>query len=123
MIKINLQAHLPPGVSIVVPMTVNGLETGLLVDTGAVVTILSTDLFYSILEENRPSLRELADNVHLEVADAGQLKVVGVATVTMNMGSQKFDWDVYVAPIKDAVLLGMDFLYGILNMNINLMKW
>ena len=99
------------GVSMTVPVNINGLNTNMLLDTGAVVTILSTDTFDKIPRESKPTLKPLTEPVYLEVADAGQLKVEGMAMVAMEIGSQEYACEVYVAPIKDTGLLGMDFLY------------
>ena len=98
------------GLSAKVSVNINERNTELLVDTGAAVTIISTDVFRSIPEENRPKL-EQCKNVKLEAADGNQISVNGRASVNICIGNQCFQWTVYVAPITDDGLLGYDFLY------------
>jgi hypothetical protein len=79
------------------------------VDTGAAVTIMSTHLFNRIPSNLRPCLR--CTKVTLEAADGKCIAVDGIAEMKLEIGSQTFVWEVYVAPIQDEGLLGFDFLY------------
>ena len=88
-IKVNRHAN-QMGVSMTVPVNMNGLNTDMLLDTGAVVTILSKDTFDKIPKDSKPILKPLTEPVYLEVADAGQLRVEGMAVMTMEIGSQEY---------------------------------
>ena len=110
-IPMKLQKEGINGVSALLPVTINGTETKLLVDTGAAVTIISSELFNRIPDNVKPQLTECT-SVKLEAADGNCIAVAGTATVDITIGTANFAWKVYVAPIKDDGLLGYDFLYN-----------
>ena len=100
------------GISVYMPMTVNGVPAKLLIDTGAEVTLLSTKLYNSIRDTIRPHLRKLTSPVKIELADCGLVAVDGVVQIFMDVNATEFKWDAYVALIGGDGLLGMDFLYA-----------
>jgi hypothetical protein len=53
------------GLSAMVSVKLDGLKTVLLLDTGAAVTVISSDIFFKIPQESRPDL-QCCDNVKLE---------------------------------------------------------
>lgn len=66
------------------------------------VTVVSTQLIDS-----------LSDKVELRAPSLGvpvQLDVLGIATLTMTFGNGEYQWDAYVAPIREFGLLGYHFL-------------
>ena len=95
------------GPTLLATLKVNGKPVQATVDTGATVTILSQDFFkqLGITEDgNRFTVR-------LSNAEDGQdMDGTGGVVVKMEMGSCKIEWNVYVAPIRDDVLLVLDFL-------------
>lgn len=95
-----------------VPAIVNGVETELLVDSGAMVTIVSPELLARFPGECGSQMRKTERPVKLETAsECEQLDVKGVVTLMICIGNQFFEWDAYVAPISEHCLLGYDFLY------------
>ena len=82
------------------------------IDTGAVVCVVSSQFFRTIPESRRPLLRTPREPVKLGVANDGLLAVEGVATMKFTAGGRKFEWDMYIAPIVEDGLIGMDFLFA-----------
>ena len=94
-------------VTIKVPIEINGLRRNAVIDTGAEVTVLKTELFYSIPENKRPKLQKPSRN--LVVAEQGRkMDTSGIASFDVKLGKKAFKWEIYVAPIGDDVLLGCD---------------
>lgn len=87
------------------------------VDTAAEVTIIS-DKIYGSLRVRPPTLRESV----MHAAGRGmQMKTFVVGPVKLRIGSKLFETEVYVAPIQDDMLLGLNFMvtYGV---TVNLAK-
>ena len=96
-------------VSMKAPMTLCNKNIQAVVDSGAEVTVMSRDLFYSLPKEQRPDMNQA--NKGLIVAEEDHiLPTEGVVTVPLTIGDLKFEWPVYVAAILDEVLLGCDLL-------------
>ena len=89
-----------------------GLNTELLVDTGASVTIISSALFSMIPAEKRPQLKSPYERVKLETANNELIEVDGIATMDISIGEQQFQWDAFVALIKAPALRGRYDVYG-----------
>jgi hypothetical protein len=97
-------------VTIRAPVCVAGLAVKAVVDTGAEVTVLSEEAYQAIPAESRPPLQQAKRG--LVVAEAGKrMKTRGIICARLELGSQSFDWPMYVAPIADDLLLGCDVLY------------
>jgi predicted aspartyl protease len=95
------------------PISVEGLAVKAVIDTGAEVTVISTSLFEKIPEGNRPKLQE--SRRCLVVAEEGKrLKTQWVIEANLTIGKLALKWEVYVAPIRDEVLLGCDSLMSII---------
>jgi predicted aspartyl protease len=91
------------------PISVEGLAVKAVIDTGAEVTVISTSLFEKIPEGNRPKLQE--SRRCLVVAEEGKrLKTQWVIEANLTIGKLALKWEVYVAPIRDEVLLGCDVI-------------
>ena len=77
-----------------------------MVDTAAEVSIIS-DRAYDKLNPRPPKLRD----VFLYAAGRGmRMKGMIVGPVALKLGDQSFSVDIYVAPIEEEMLLGLDFL-------------
>ena len=87
------------------------------VDTAAEVTIIS-DKVYEALETKPPTVRETI----MHAAGRGmKMKTFVVGPVQLKLGSKFYETEVYVAPIQDEMLLGLNFMvtYGV---SVNLEK-
>ena len=86
---------------------VNGQSVQATIDTGATVTILSRRFYQKLGGVDDQG----AFSVKLGNAKAGQnMDAKGGVLVKMRIGNCTLDWSVYAAPIRDDVLLGLDFL-------------
>jgi predicted aspartyl protease len=91
------------------PISVEGLVVKAVIDTGAELTVISTSLFENTPEGNRPKLQE--SRRCLVVAEEGKrLKTQGVIEANLTIGKLAVKWEVYVAPIRDEILLGCDII-------------
>ena len=82
-----------------------------MVDTGSVVTIISRRLFNRIPLSRRPPQRQPNEPVKLKVANNELMEIDGVADMKFVAGNEHFEWRMYIAPIQEDGLVGMDFLY------------
>ena len=65
-------------------------------DTGAKVTVLNSNIYYSIPQQHRPSLKPTKRK--LVVAEAGmKMATHGMATMSVELGHKHFTWDMYIA--------------------------
>ena len=96
-------------VTIKAPLTIQGTFTKGIIDTSAEVTVLSKRLYNLIPKDLKPPLQKARRG--LVVAEAGrEMKTCGIAEVEFSIGDYSFIWPVYVAPIRDDLLLGCDLL-------------
>ena len=98
--------QLDSGSSFRIPITVQSTPVLAIVDTAAEVTIISEDLFKGMKSEP-PVLRRVRLNTagkNLEMHG----RVIG--PIQLELGNMVFEEDVYVAPIRDDMLLGLDFM-------------
>ena len=79
-------------------------------DTGASVSIISTKIYNSIPKNLRPPIEKSSTELKLEVANNGLLSVLGTAAIEFKIKNDVYKWDMFIAPIKDDGLLGLDFL-------------
>ena len=90
-------------------ISIQGILTKAIVDTGAEVTVLSEKLYNLIPKDKRPKLHEAKRG--LVVAEAGkEMTTCGTIDVDFKLGEYEFTWPVYVAPIRDDILLGCDII-------------
>ena len=87
-----------------VPLDVNSKTVAAVVDTGAEVTLVNTEVFNKTGWEGE---REpvILKGIFPEVAEGCMVK-----DVPLKLGGKDYKWDLYVAPISDAFLLGLDFM-------------
>ncbi|GBM25302.1 Retrovirus-related Pol polyprotein from transposon 412, partial [Araneus ventricosus] len=78
----------------------------MLVDTGANVTLLRTDLAQKLKEQ----LIYTAPNISLKTATGEKTEIRGKLDASIECGSRKFHLRIYVADITDPCILGLDFL-------------
>ena len=99
-----LKTH-PSEKSILIDVAVNGKEIEAVVDTAAEVTVVSKKFAESL----HPNL-SLGKEFILKGAAKGQNFQSQLARVDITIGSVKVPWNIYIAPINDAVILGLDLL-------------
>ncbi|GBN12768.1 Retrovirus-related Pol polyprotein from transposon 297, partial [Araneus ventricosus] len=83
-----------------------GIQCLMLVDTGANVTLLRTDLAQKLKEQ----LIYTAPNISLKTATGEKTEIRGKLDASIECGSRKFHHRIYVADITDPCILGLDFL-------------
>ena len=94
------------GVMFRVPVEVQGMQLQAVVDTAAQVTLVSEE-FYKSLDPAPPIRKEVVMNtagkgMQMNGYIAGPFQVV--------LGTHLFTVEIYVAPIEEDILLGLDFL-------------
>ena len=90
-------------------MSISQINATAVIDTGAEVTVMSSNYYEKLPEAVRPPLRPAIRG--LVVAEAGRkMGSSGVADIEFEMSGNRYKWPMYVAPIRDDVLLGADFL-------------
>lgn len=90
-------------------LTVQGLQTKAIIDTGAEVTVLSERLYNLFPDSRKPKLQKAKRG--LVVAEAGrEMNTCGIIDVEIKIGEHLINWPVYVAPIRDEILLGCDLI-------------
>ena len=93
-----------------VPIKIGDIDCSAVVDTGAEVSVLNKDIYEKIPKNSRPQLEKARRR--LVVAEAGkEMTVCGMIKVNITVGEFTFMWPVYVAPIRDDLLLGWDIIY------------
>ncbi len=100
------------GRTVLLPLELHNVHSRFVVDTGSVVTVVSSTIYNSIPEHRRPPLHPAKEPVKLEMANKELMDIQGVATMKVVASGQCFEWQMYVAPIADDGLIGMDFLYA-----------
>ena len=98
--------NLPNGVMFRVPVEVQDMQLQAVVDTAAQVTRVSEE-FYKSLDPAPPIRREVVMNtagkgMQMNGYIAGPFQVV--------LGTHQFSVEIYLAPIEEEMLLGLDFL-------------
>lgn len=90
-------------------LSIQGIMTKAIVDTGAEVTVISERIYNMFPENKRPRLQKASRG--LVVAEAGrEMTICGLIDAEFKMGEFEFTWPVYVAPIRDDILLGCDII-------------
>ena len=94
------------GLSIVVPVIINNILCNALIDSASQVTVLSDDFVRSM--KTPPTVCE---QVKLKGVGPNHLLSASYAkNVQIELAGQIYIWDVYIAPITDPVILGLDFM-------------
>ncbi|TRZ00762.1 hypothetical protein DNTS_024559, partial [Danionella cerebrum] len=97
------------GESLQIPMTINGIQTQAIADTGAQTTVISEELYQSILKRDTTTA-DLHQTYLLNAGVGDGMQAKHGLTVTFGIGSKSINWEVHVAPIRDSVLLGLDLM-------------
>lgn len=91
-----------------IPVTICGVVVNAVVDTAAELTIISQNVY-----DKLPWRTELDFHNNVNLAGGGATMSVGfMGNVDLEIGDSKFSTPVYVAPLQDEMLLGIDFLQG-----------
>ncbi len=98
------------GLSILLPVNVNTVSANLVLDTGAAVTVVSSNIYNKLPQSVRPELQKVNPSLKLEVANDELLPVLGTVTLDFKIKKDYFQWQCFVAPIREDGLLGLDFL-------------
>ena len=94
------------GLSFMVPMRVGDIPVEAIVDSAAQVTVLSEQLFKQMnMEVCTPTKATLRG-----IGVGERLDALKVPDVKLSIGGTTYNWEVFVANIKDPLLLGLDFL-------------
>ena len=91
---------------LVLPGRVNKREADLIIDTGAEVTVISERIASKF--KHQPEYREVVNLVGAVPGSKAEAKLA--KNLEFKFGSSTFYWDVYVAPIEEDAILGLDFL-------------
>ena len=94
-------------VTVKVPISVFNEDIQAVLDTGAEVTVMSVEYFNSIPKCKRPTINQ--QNRSLTMADHDlRIETYGILQTKISIGKTNINWPVYVASIKDPILLGCD---------------
>ena len=85
-----------------------GTDVLMTIDTGASVTLVSTETYEQLPAKTRPSLLRTARRVR--AADGEDLVCMGTAQLRLQLGEELVTGDFVIADIQDDVLLGADVL-------------
>ncbi|ROJ62565.1 hypothetical protein DPX16_21551 [Anabarilius grahami] len=95
------------GPSLIILLTVDGVPVNAVIDTGAEATIMSEETYSKLPTKSSSGLK----NVCLRNAETGrEMSAKGGVKVEFRIGTKVLEWTVCIAPIQDALLLGLDFL-------------
>ena len=95
------------GKAMKVPVSVNGIDTYAVIDTGADATIVSEKVATEagiIVPEKSTSFRLL------NAINDSEMIAIGGVTATIQLANHVYNWKVFVAPVRDPILLGLDFM-------------
>ncbi len=98
------------GLSTLLPVDIHAVSASLVLDTGAAVTVVSSNIYNKLPQDLRPELRTVNPSLKLEVANDELLPVLGTVTLDFKIEKDYFPWMCFVAPIREDGLLGLDFL-------------
>ena len=88
-----------------VKLQINNIDIDALVDTGAQVTIINQGLCTHL------AVQPTMTPIRLDGFCAGGSTLAGATeTLGINIGTRSYQWKPYVAPIRDSILLGTNFL-------------
>ena len=92
-----------------IPVKVHGINTFAVIDTGADATVVSDEVAAKagIVPDETKSVRLL------NATNDSEMNAFGGVTATIQMANHPYEWKVFVAPIRDPILLGIDFMKAI----------
>jgi len=95
------------GPSLLIDATVNSIPVNAIVDTGAEATVITETLYQQFPSSKQKALTQTC----LHNAEAGKdMSAKGGLKVQFQISTWSAEWDVFVALIRDSVLLGLDLL-------------
>jgi hypothetical protein len=94
------------GLTMMVPLQINGTKTGAVVDTAAQITMINPELLAELNIVPDPGSQIKINNAQKGSGMMGQI----LKGINLTLGSKTYKWDVIVAPITDKCILGLDFL-------------
>ncbi|CAC5408722.1 unnamed protein product [Mytilus coruscus] len=105
-------SRLTSGTMYRVPVVVQDQKVDAVVDTAAQVTLISEELYKSLKKPPLPpSPLPILKEVDMKTVGKGlQMNGFVSGPFQVGLGTQEYTWDIYVAPIGDQMLLGIDFL-------------
>lgn len=94
------------GVSLTVPVKVQGIEIQAIIDTGAEVNVISQEVYDRLV----PQVKRIKEEKFFGAGN--DMRMVGFRTepIELKLGTSVFHDEVYVAPIQDPMLIGLLFL-------------
>ena len=103
------------GLNLVIQLSVNGVPLEAIVDTAAQVSLINE----GVVEKMQSSL-QFSESVCLrEAGENSRMTAQKASQVPLGIGGRRYLWDIYVAPIADCCILGIDFLnafHGVINL-------
>ncbi|XP_056003459.1 uncharacterized protein LOC130046578 [Ostrea edulis] len=96
-----------PTTGFMVEMVVQGVRLQAVVDTGAEMSVLSTRVYEEL--DPKPPIKQ-----HVTLVQAGEnarMRGFVIGPVAVCLGDTEHNVDLYVAPLQDQMLLGMEFLH------------
>ena len=98
----------------------------ILVDTGAAVTVVSTEFYHNILSTSSP-LEHSQVLQSVKTANGARIPIEGIATFDLGLGQTKYGCSAYVVSgLSNPVVLGRDFLQqnrAIINMGTHTVEF
>ena len=100
--------RIPKNESLYLPISVNGIPTNSLLDSGSTLTVIHPDIYSQISTEQRPALA--GNPIKLRMADGGLIKSLGRIQIEIAIEGMSVKHSVVVAEVESPVVLGYDFL-------------
>ena len=91
----------------IVPVTINKRRVNAVIDSGAQVSVISQEFHSSF----KSTLGRFSHSVNLKTAGIDDfMKASLLNDIQIGIGAETFNWKLYVAPITDQCIIGLDFL-------------
>jgi hypothetical protein len=100
-------SQIRPTIGFMVELVVQGVSVQAVVDTGAEVSVLSKRVYDQL--DPKPSIKQYVTMT--QTGENAKMNGFIVGPVEMQLGSTGYCGDLYVAPLQDQMLLGMEFLH------------
>ena len=103
--EVTVQAHGTQ--SLIIPITINKRKVNAVVDNGAQISVISKEFYTSFSSP----VGCITDTVRLKTAGKEDfIKAKLLNKIQIGIGNDTFNWKVYIAPITDLCIIGLDFL-------------
>ncbi len=83
------------GLSILLPVNIHSVSASLVLDTGAAVTVVSSNVYNKLPPDVRPELEKVNPSLKLEVANDELLPVLGTVTLDFKIKKDYFQWQCF----------------------------